>query len=213
MFYFIYKFNDEVELEEILSKMKNLATYSIFDELPFRLYPKEPTKINQKFQNYKFNGQDEIDGFIAFDNLNNDYSSEIPFKIRIKSKFIFIETDFEMKKAKTAKALNKTLNKELIRFIPFYEDELKFICNIAFKHELKFFFDGDIINDTKLEKKYCMNELNEDYSLFEAYLELKTDQGKIPVYYYGDAIQFPPRVNEEDVEYVIQAFENVMTEN
>ena len=212
MFYSIYKLNEEIKLEEIERKMSNFPvnTSSSFDNLSFKLFlNNENFKINNKFPDDKFTHLDEFEGDILIENTN----STIPFKIRLKSGFIFMETDFPIKKVSAVKILNYILNKHLIRFIPFYEDEFNFICNIADNYDSKFFFDGDIVHDEKLEKQYCKKELKEDYSLFEAYLELKHDDSKIPLYYYGDAIQFPPRVSKEDIEYAIQTFENVMTGN
>lgn len=200
MFYYIYKLKEKDIRKLPISEDK-------FGDLTFNLVPEEPILIHSKIRDYKFEEQKELAGSIKI----KEYDAEIPIKLRSKSGFVFIGTDIQLQKIKTVDFLNYLFKNSLGNFIPFDEDEFNLICKVADSYDAKFFFEGQILEDEKIDEEYCKKELDEEYELFEAHLRLKTiNNHKFSMYYYGNAIQFPPKVDSEDIEYAIQTFENTM---
>lgn len=206
MFYYIYKLkNAEENVEEKLNDSPN-----VIDGLKFRLIKKGFINIDPKIDNYKFKDQKEVDGNVIID--EEGYKLEIPFKLRSKSGFVFIQTDLQGQKNKAAKYLNSLLEQKLENFIPLDSNENNLIWHVGKLNHAKFFFKDDIVTDEEIDEDICKDTLDEDCTLFEASIDLVVNKHKVPMYYYGDAIQFPESVKSEDRELAIQTFENVMSE-
>jgi len=173
------------------------------DGTPFNLVLKGSKQINSLIRPYNFNEQEEIEGDIRFKNR------KVPFKIRSKSKLLFVETSFQREKLKILKFLNnKFQNLEIDLFTPSNEEEKTFICNTAEYDDFKVFMDDKIVRRGETNEDLCEG-LMKDMELIEATLHLKIQERLITFYYYGNAIQFP-HPKEEDIEGVIQTFENTM---
>lgn len=196
MFYYIYKLKEDIN--DNLFKSKIGENY-------FNLLKTYAEKNPETF-NFKISDQKEIDGDLFI--TEKDHKSDIEFKLRSESGFIFIRTDLQRKKNKAVKLLDTILGQnKLENFVPNDVNEMKFLFHVAKLNHAKFFLDDQIVTNDEIDES-CIED--DDCELFEASLELDIDDHRIPMYYYGDAIQFPENVGEEDVELAIQTFEKAM---
>jgi hypothetical protein len=201
MFYYIYKLKENGNIGNINTSDVEKDDY----KLEFKKFnvPKYRERTYKKFTS------PEIDGEVII--KENGYESDIPFKLRSKSGFVFIQTDLQHQKNKVVKILDSILEEnKLENFMPSDVNEMKFIYHTGKLNHAKFFLDDDIVTDDEIEEESCIKE--DDCELFEASLELDINNHKIPLYYYGDAIQFPENVDDEKVELAIQTFEKAMLE-
>lgn len=195
----------------VYSVKGDLNELSEFNESPveidgtrFNLNLERPKSIKSVIQPYYFNHQKEINGNIQFKDRS------VPFKVRSKSKLLFVETPYQREKLKILKFFNnKFKNFEIETFVPTDEEERDFVCNTTKYSSFKVFIDNEIVHSDETTRGLCTG-LMEDMELIEATLYLTIHDKKITFYYYGDAIQFPNQRKEEDIEGVFQAFENTM---
>ena len=110
----------------------------------------------------------EINGNIILDDEDSVY-----FKIRLKSKLLFIETPYQREKLKIIKFFNKIFNNiELESFVPTTEDEIDFICNTAKFSSFKVFIDDEIVrSNSKTNADLCAG-LNKNMELIEVILDI-----------------------------------------
>lgn len=204
-FFYVYEIkgdiNEYFSLSDFYSPIK-------IDGTEFTLKFKEPKIIESMIQPYYFNNQREIMGNIMFQNRS------VPFKVRLKSRLVFVETSFQREKMKILKFFNKFFKSifqndvKIDLFTPSNEDEKDFICNTAKYDDFKVFMDDKIVRRCETDEDLCEG-LMKDMELIEATLNLKIKNRLITFYYYGNAIQFP-HPHDEDIEGVIQTLENTM---
>lgn len=200
--FYVYEFDGDAE--ELLQEVNT------FDERPveidgtyFNLVLKGFKHVKSIINPYYFNDQEEVEGFVKFKNRS------VPFKLRSKSKLLFVETPYQKEKIKILKFFNnKFKNFNIGLFVPNNEEEKDFVCNTTKYSFFKVFIDNQIVNSDETNRDLCTG-LMTDMELIEATLYIKIHNKNITFYYYGNAIQFPP-VEDEDIEGVIQAFENTM---
>lgn len=172
----------------------------------FKLNLKKPVKIESMIDHYFFKNQEEINGEIQI----NDKSRLIPFKLRSKSRLLFLETPYPREKLKIVNFFDhKFDNLRLESFVPTNEEEVNFICKTAKLSSFKVFIDDEIVRSDETEEDLCKG-LMENMELIEVTLDIKIKDENVTFYYYGNAIQFPHQKHEENIEGVIQAFENTM---
>jgi len=201
MFYYIYKLKENKEIGDSFHKSEIAENY-------FNLLI-DYAKKNPETFNFKLSDQKEIDG--DFSIKEKDQVSDIQFKLRSESGFVFIQTDLQRKKNKAVKLLESILGQnKLENFVPTDVNEMNFLYHVGKLNHAKFFLDDNIVTNDEVEES-CIED--ENCELFEASLELDIDDHRIPIYYYGDAIQFPESVGDEEVELAIQTFENAMSES
>lgn len=175
------------------------------DGTQFHLSLKKPKRIKSFIHPhpYYFNDQKEIRGDIEFKDR------VVPFKIRSKSKLLFVETSYQREKLKILKFFqDKFKDFEIETFVPTDEEEKDFVCNIANPSSFKVFINDKIVRSDETDRDLCSG-LMSDMELIEATLYLNIFHKQITFYYYGNAIQFPHQ-EEDDIEGVIQVFENTM---
>lgn len=183
----------------------------LFDESPieidgieFNLSLKEVKPVKSIIQHYSFNNQKEIEGNIYFKNRL------VPFKIRSGSRLLFLETPFKREKLKVIKFFNNKFNNiEVESFVPTDEEEKDFVCNMTKPSSFKVFIDDKIVRSSDENNLDLCSGLVNNMELIEATLFLSIHNKEITFYYYGNAIQFP-HPSEEEIEGVIQTFENTM---
>jgi len=173
------------------------------DGLNFNLKLEEPETVESFIDPYYFNNQKEIKGNVIFN------GEPIPITIRSKSKLIFVETPYQWEKLKILKFFNTKFKEfEIDLFIPTNEEEKDFLCSATEISDFKVFIDNEIVHRSETKKELC-DGLMSDMELIEATLDLTIQNKKITFYYYGSAIQFP-HPKEDEIELVIQSFENAM---
>lgn len=196
-FFYIYEVKGDIN-----EKAFNESPIEI-DGSNFNLKLEETKTVESFISPYYFNNQKEIRGNIIF----ND--EPIPFTLRSKSKLIFVETSYQWEKLKILKFFNTKFKEfEIDLFIPTNEEEKDFVCNTTEISDFKVFIDNEIVHRSETKKELC-DGLMSDMELIEATLDLTIKNKKITFYYYGSAIQFP-HPKEEEIEVVIQSFENAM---
>lgn len=205
-FFYVYEIKGDInELYKDLNGEINSFNDSPIkiDGTEFSFKFKEPKIIESMIQHYYFNNQEEILGNIDFKNRS------IPFKIRSESKLLFVETPFQREKLIILKFFNNAFkNFEIELFVPNNEEEKDFICNTAKYEDFKVFIGDKIVRYGETEEDLCEGLMN-DMELIEVTLSLDFHNHSIMFYYYGYAIQFP-HLKDEEIEGVIQTFENSM---
>lgn len=174
------------------------------DGTQFSLCLKQPKHVDSIIPHYYFEDQEEIKGHVLFKNR------KVLFKIRSKSKLLFVETKYQREKLIIPKFFNnKFKNFEIESFTPTDEEEKEFVCKTAKYSSFKVFIDDKVIHSEETNRDLCKG-LMEDMELIEATLDITIQNEEITFYYYGNAIQFP-HLEDYEIEGVIQAFENTMS--
>jgi hypothetical protein len=198
-FFYLFKVKGDIpQIEDIDESPLEI------DGTKFQLNFKKNEMIRSLIENYFFNNQTVIGGNVT---INDDNS--VPFKIRSKSKLLFIETPYPREKLRILKFFNNKFKKLNIEtFIPSNKYEMEFICKTAKLSSFKVFIDDKIVRSEETDKDIC-NDLKQNMEIIEATLDIPIKNKDVTFYYYGNAIQFP---NQESIEIegVIQTFENTM---
>ena len=185
--------------------------YRISDDLKNKLKDSQISDLNVNKSNLRFNKQNE-DNLLGFVDLTNDslVNSKINFEIDLKYSFLFIETDHPIILNKCLQILepffNDTIGGNLENFQPRISKEHDLICNSR-EYWLKFLHDGEIVDSDSienLEEKYYNNELDKDFILIEADVQLKDGSS---FYYLRKALQID---NETYKIPVFDRFKKVM---
>ena len=119
-----------------------------------------------------------------------DFANDII--INLKSKFLFVISDKNFQKREVVKCLKNIFKDKLSYFKPDISEEHEFLCSSKCDY-LKFIHDNKIINDEELTKKYCDNELDDDYYFFEAKINFNNSSYFL---YYGDVIKIKDKFKE-----------------
>ena len=141
---------------------------------------------------------------------NKLINSAVAFEIDLDYRFLFIETNHPTILNNALQILemyfNNVIGAELENFLPRVSKEHELICNSQ-DYDLKFFYDGEIIDsndDEDLKRKYCNNELDKDYTLIEADITLKDN---VSFYYLRKTL----KIDDESVkEPILNRFKQVM---
>lgn len=218
MFFYVYKFEGKTENLYKLSSTEKKE----LGNLTFQIKDMVKRKVSSQVDNYKFLKQLEIEAILSISkevNINNskiNSEAEIFFKFRADSHFVFLETNKQREKKDAIKCLNMWLNPfevKLIEFIPLRNKEVDFICNANLKSAKLFTKNGiEDMADIKQEEESCKHIFMR-YPLAEVNLELKVKEDRILLYFYGDAIQFPPYTTKIQIEQALQIFEKTMSDN
>lgn len=161
-----------------------LNIYKIFD-FDLKLFKNKPNEIN--ITNEKNN---QIEGKINLDKFSNN------FFIDLKSNLLFIISNKKSQIRKVVKYLNSILPGRLTYFLPTATEEHEFLCSNDIDVDyLKFIHNNKIVDNKNLTKKYCKNELEEDYYFFEAKIKLENDSNCYFLY-YGDVIKIKDKFSQ-----------------
>ena len=149
-------------------------------------------------------GSNEIKGIVDL----NDYKVEFIYKS--KSNFLFLFANSKYEKRKAFNILYEISNNELTYFKPDPYKEHKMICSSKDKI-IKFIHDNKLINNKKLTRLYCENNLSNEYYLYESKILFEIKENKYVFLYYGDAI----KIKSQDKNYILEVisfFEKEMGE-
>lgn len=200
---FFYVYEVKGDISELESANENPME---LEGTEFKLNLNKREKIQSVIKNYFFDNQEEIEGNVEI----KDMERLVPFKIRSRSKLLFVETPFQREKLEIINFFNHiSKNLELETFVPTNKEEVDFICNAASFSSFKVFINNEIVRSEETTENLC-DGLMKNMELIEVTLNINIKNKKVTFYYYGNAIQFPNQKQEEDIEGVIQAFENTM---
>ena len=132
--------------------------------------------------------ENQIEGNINLERFSNN------FFIDLKSNLLFIISDKKSQIRKVAKYLNSILHGRLTYFTPNANEEHDFLCSVDVDY-LKFIHNNKIIDSKNLTKKYCKNELEDDYYFFEAKIKLEKNSDCYFLY-YGDVIKIKDKFSQ-----------------
>jgi hypothetical protein len=173
---------------------------------------------NIKYEDLLSNDSEEI--IINKDNVkNNDNIDEIkgkvktkkdliPFIFRLKSNFLFIDTNRKSLKRKALDILYNAFNTIDI-FDPSYEKERKLICE-ADNKQIKFLHENNIEYNDELTTEYCEGDIEEDYYFYEAKISFNINNKVIEFLYYGDSIKIMHERNQNELNFILNKFESIM---
>ena len=134
--------------------------------------------------------ENQIEGKIKLEKFSNN------FFIDLKSNLLFIISNKKSQIRKVVKYLNSILEGRLTYFSPTATEEHDFLCSKDVDVDyLKFIHNNKIVDNKNLTKKYCKNELEEDYFFFEAKIKLENDS-KCYFLYYGDIIKIKDKFSQ-----------------
>lgn len=159
-----------------------LNIYKIFD-FNLKLFKNVSDNIDIVNEN-----KNQIEGNINLEKFSNK------FFIDIKSNLLFIISNKKSQIRKVIKYLNSILHGRLTYFTPNINDEHEFLCSHDIDY-LKFIHNNKIVDNDDLTKRYCKNELDDDYYFFEAKIKLEKNS-ECYFLYYGDVIKVKDKFSQ-----------------